>query len=103
MTRGLLMAALAASSIAVEGAATVLTAPPARAGCISIDAQNTYCDEPVAPDGTWQRCHQNSGYPVFWGGWNYRWKPPSNTCYRVDPAKPWPSLPIGQPQFHVDD
>jgi hypothetical protein len=101
--RGLLTAALAASLIVGEGTAAVVSAPPASAGCLSTDSQNTYCDEPVAPDGTWHRCHQNSGHRVFWGGWVYTWTPPTNTCYRVDPSRPWPSLPLGQPQFHVDD
>lgn len=97
--RGLLTTALAAAAI---GAAGIASAPPASAGCLAIDPENTYCDDPVAPDGTWRRCHQRS-LIVYQGGWVWKRMPPTNSCYRVDPSQPWAPTPAGQPQFHVDD
>lgn len=97
--RGLLTTVLAA---AASGAAGIASAPPASAGCLAIDQENTYCDDPVAPDGTWHRCHQKS-LIVYQGGWVWKRMPPTNSCYRVDPSQPWAPTPVGQPQFHIDD
>jgi hypothetical protein len=98
-SRGLLTTALAAAAI---GAAGIASAPPASAGCLSVDPDNTYCDDPVAPDGTWHRCHQNAGQIVYQNGWVFKRMPPTKFCYTVDPSQPWPSERAGQPQFHVD-
>ena len=26
---------------------------------------------------------------------------PTNRCYPVNPAEPWPMFPLGQPQYHI--
>jgi hypothetical protein len=99
-SRGLLTTALAALGIG----AGIALAPPASAGCQSATPQDTYCDDPIAPDGTWRRCHQNSGYRQYWGSpWVFGpVVPPTTKCYRVDPSQPWPALPAFQPQYHID-
>ncbi|WP_444850857.1 CDGP domain-containing protein [Mycobacterium sp. Marseille-P9652] len=95
---GLLTTALAAAAMG----AGIVTAPPASAGCLGVDQENTYCDGPAAPDGTWQRCHETS-LIVYQGGWVWKRLPPTKSCYRVDPSQPWAPTPAGQPQFHIDD
>ena len=99
--KALVTSGLAALSIAGGVIFAVVSAPPASAGCLAIDQENTYCDDPVAPDGTWHRCHQKSQI-VYQGGSVWKRTPPSNFCYTVDPSQPWPSERAGQPQFHVD-
>ncbi|MDY6997785.1 MAG: hypothetical protein SW019_14380 [Actinomycetota bacterium] len=37
-------------------AGLLAAAPPAGAGCVHGGPQLGTCDEPVRPDGTWQRC-----------------------------------------------
>lgn len=96
--RGLLITAVAAAAIG----AGIASAPPASAGCLAIDPENTYCDDPVAPDGTWHRCHQKS-LIVYQGSWVWKRMPPTTSCYRVDPSQSWAPTPVGQPQFHIDD
>ena len=100
LSRRLLTAALAAL---VTGGGIAL-APPASAGCQPATDKDTYCDDPIQPDGTWQRCHHNSGgWRTYWGRWVISpVVPPSTRCYRVDPSQPWPALPILEPQYHVD-
>jgi hypothetical protein len=65
-------------------------AAPANAGC-ETQPFAMYCDSPVRPDGTWDRCQSTlqSGVPS-----TYR-------CYPVDPSQPWPMFPLGQPQYHI--
>jgi hypothetical protein len=102
MLSGRLLAAPVLAAALLSGG--IASAPPASAGCQSATPADTYCDGPIAPDGTWQRCHQNAGgYRTYWGRNVYGpVHPPTNRCYQVDPAQPWPPLPLGQPQYHVD-
>jgi len=97
-SRGLLSTALAAVVIG----AGIASAPPASAGCLAANPDNTYCDDPVEPNGTWHRCHQKPGNVVYQGGWVWKRMPPTNFCYTVDPSQPWTSTRPGEPQFHVD-
>jgi hypothetical protein len=58
-----------------------------------VAAMVSYCDAPIQPDGSWQRCSNNT--PV-WGGAG--WVGGSN-CYQVGPGPdpyPW------APQYHID-
>jgi hypothetical protein len=95
---------IAAVAAALGGTMTcggIGLAPKASAGCQTPLLADTYCDGPIRPDGTWERCHTSPGGPVYGGrGVVGSWLPPVNTCFQVDPSQPWP---IGQPQFHVDD
>ena len=69
-------------------------AAPAWAGC-ETQPFAQYCDGPIRPDGTWDRCQVAFGqsYP------NYI--PTTSRCYPIDPAQPWPMFPLGQPQYHI--
>ncbi|MDQ1250381.1 MAG: hypothetical protein QG597_4760, partial [Actinomycetota bacterium] len=75
-------------------AAGVSVAAPASAGCEQRPFVG-YCDGPIQPDGSWQRCFNNQ--PV----WNRdigTWIGGSN-CYQVGPGPdsyPW------APQYHID-
>jgi hypothetical protein len=100
--KALVMGGLAALSIAGGLTVAVVSAPPASAGCLAVDPDNTYCDAPVAPDGTWNRCHENAGQIVYQNGWVFKRMPPTKFCYQVDPSKGWPPERAAQPQFHVD-
>jgi hypothetical protein len=100
--RAKLMSGLAALSVAGGATFAIVTAPPASAGCLAVDSDNTYCDDPVAANGTWHRCHQNAGQIVYQNGWVFKRMPPTKFCYTVDPSQPWPPERAAQPQFHVD-
>jgi hypothetical protein len=101
-SRGLLTGCFAASMMVGGATAAVLSAPPASAGCLAADPDNTYCDDPVEPNGTWHRCHQKAGQVVYQNGWVFKRMPPTNFCYTVDPAQPWNSTRPGEPQTHID-
>lgn len=69
-------------------------APPASAGC-ETQPFAQYCDGPVRPDGSWDRC------VVIFGQAGYgTYIPSTSRCYPYDPAAP-PPTPLGQPQYHV--
>jgi hypothetical protein len=57
-----------------------------------------FCDRPMQPDGSWIRCY---GFYPFAAYGDYSSIGVGNNCYRYDPAAP-PSLPIGQPNHHID-
>lgn len=78
------------------GAAGLVVAPSASAGCES-QAFATYCDGPIKPDGTWDRCFQTNGETNVFGGVI---SPSVGRCYPYDPVNP-PVTPLGQPQDHV--
>jgi hypothetical protein len=72
---------------------SICVAAPASAGCdYHLYAQ--YCDGPLLPDGTFQRCQVAYGQ-------TYPHVPTVSRCYPVDPRQPWPMLPLGQPQRHL--
>jgi hypothetical protein len=82
------------------GAATVGFAAPASAGCeAQVFAQ--YCDGPVRPDGTWDRCFQSAPQATF-GQWGQvsGIVPSVGRCYPIDPNA-FPPTPLGQPQYHI--
>jgi hypothetical protein len=78
-------------------AAGVLNAPATRAdtvdGC-EYEAFTSYCDGPMRPDGTWERCRRTSAVirEVL--------VPSEPTCFIIDPAKP-ATMPPGEPPFHI--
>lgn len=72
-------------------------ATPAGAGCVNAEwlsqpfAQN--CDDPIQPDGTWQRCMTYSNYNFI----------PQNSCAQMSADQP-PWIPIlMSPRTHIDD
>lgn len=87
--------------------ATLVAAPTAQAVPSMVDgvyceanAVTTvlFCDKPMQPDGSWIRCF--GFYPLASYG-DYRSIAVGNNCFRYDPAAP-PSLPLGQPNHHID-
>ncbi|BBZ41186.1 CDGP domain-containing protein [Mycobacterium conspicuum] len=78
----------------------VALAPPASAGCQPGDPLESFCDFPVRPNGTWQRCHEAPGGPVM-DGRVVGELPPIEECFLVDPSLPWPPANVG-PHFHID-
>lgn len=57
----------------------------------------TYCDGPVRPNNTFQRCWQTIGQWTYYGGFGG-----GRYCNTVDLNGPWPVVPIGAPQHHID-
>jgi hypothetical protein len=60
------------------------------------------CDGPIRPNNTFQCCWSNPG-SFTWtpiGGPGY--VPPMSNCEIVDLNQPWPMIPFGAPQYHVD-
>ena len=89
---------------AVLAAGGLTAAPPASAGCMVNMMGAQYCDAPVKPDGTWQRCWATGQqiYPVYNGNPGFGVVPAMGNCYTVNPAEPWPVVPIGQPQYYIE-
>lgn len=77
-------------------AGSLIAAAPAAAGC-ETQAFAQYCDGPIRPDGTWDRCMAafGQGYPGHIG-----YVPTVSRCYPVDPAN-FPPIPLGQPLDHI--
>ncbi len=67
-------------------------AAPAYAGC-ETQPFARYCDGPVRPDGTWDRCQVAFGQTS-------PYIPTTQRCNPVDPTA-WPMFPLGQPQYHI--
>lgn len=57
----------------------------------------TYCDGPIRPDNTFQRCWQTIGQWTYYGGFGG-----GRYCNKVDLNGPWPVIPVGAPQHHID-
>ncbi|MDX1873679.1 hypothetical protein SBI67_16290 [Mycolicibacterium sp. 120266] len=99
---GLSAAAFASLSVG----ASVPLASTASAGCMVNMLGAQYCDAPPRPDGTWQRCWATGQqfYPTFGAGGyqnGFGSVPAMGNCYDVNPAEPWPVVPIGQPQYYI--
>ena len=96
--RGILAAGAAATLIGTGFA--VATAAPASAGC---DYQTfaQYCDGPLRADGTFERCQQTYPQPMYTGVYWSGMVPGVFRCYPINPAEPWPMLPLGQPHRHL--
>jgi hypothetical protein len=84
---------LAASALCVT--AGIVSAAPANAGCEN-HVQYQYCDLPIQPDGTFDRCLIVFGNGV--GGVNGA-RDGRMRCHRIDPSQfyPW-----GEPRYHID-
>lgn len=82
---------------------SVVLAGPASAGCMVNMLGAQYCDAPPNPDGTWQRCWSTGQqlYPTYNQYPGFGVVPAMGNCYQVDPAVPWPVVPIGQPQHYI--
>ncbi|BBZ50159.1 hypothetical protein MHEI_18760 [Mycobacterium heidelbergense] len=95
------MAGLAASAMVggLVGVGVGL-APAASAGCQSTAPFESYCDFPVQPNGSWQRCHEQPGGPIS-DGRVLGEAAPLEECFRVDPSLPWPDNDVG-PHYHID-
>ena len=96
--------ALAALTTAIIG--ELIVAPIAAAypgdpmpGCVT-QMGSVLCDGPIRPNGTFQRCWSNPG--SFVGGPYPVYNPPMRNCEIVDTNQPWPLIPIGAPQYHID-
>lgn len=63
-------------------------AAPAHAGCETNLLGALYCDGPVRPDRTWDRCVTVFG------------KHPYYKCWPLDPAQGF-DYPLGQPPYHI--
>jgi hypothetical protein len=98
------MIVVAAAMVAM----TLLETPQAHAypgdplpGCIA-SWGTTLCDGPVRPDGTFKRCWWSSGYYEWTPVGGPGFMPPMANCEIVDLSQPWPLIPIGAPQQHID-
>jgi hypothetical protein len=79
-----------------------VTAAPASAGCETNALGAMYCDSQPRPDGTWDRCVSVNQQPYFGQyGQIAGVTPAYGKCWPVNPAEPWPVVPIGQPQYHI--
>jgi hypothetical protein len=54
-----------------------------------------YCDGPIQPDGSWQRCFENQ--PV-WSSAGQTWLGGVTNCYQVGPG---PDPLAWAPQYHI--
>jgi hypothetical protein len=97
ISRAASLFAAAAITAATPAVALVLAAP-ASAGCETNLLGALYCDSAPRADGTWDRCYTvNPTTNVF----GQVLVPGAQKCYPVNPAEPWPVVPIGQPQYHI--
>ena len=79
-----------------------VTAAPASAGCETNMLGVQYCDGPIRPDGTWDRCWHSDAFANYGPLGQVQYVVPAmGKCFPVDPSQPWPPTPIGQPQYHV--
>lgn len=91
-------AVLAAVTGVVLPIAGLIAAAPASAGCETNVLGALYCDSPIRPDGTWDRCYTVAPTTNVLGGVI---APGAQKCYPVNPADGWPVVPMGQPQHHI--
>lgn len=97
-------AAVAAAATLPTAGLLIAAGPAAAEGCEVNMLGAQYCDGPIQADGTWKRCWtvQASYYPTFGGAPGFGVSPAAGNCYQVDPAVPWPVVPIGQPQYYIN-
>ncbi|MDX6502400.1 MAG: hypothetical protein QOG23_5664 [Blastocatellia bacterium] len=81
-------------------AGPLASAPPASAACQFGGIAISKCDEPIQPDGTWQRCVTfpptagRDGSPVY---------VTSTNCQTLGPDQhPW-GVAFNDPPTHIDD
>ncbi|BBY26924.1 hypothetical protein GCM10023114_53220 [Mycolicibacterium sediminis] len=89
------MVPAASAGVLLVAGVALATAAPASAGC---ETRGTvqYCDMPVRPDGTWDRCRIAFGYGISGVGDS---EPTRVRCSAVDPNRLWW---VGEPPYHVD-
>ncbi|OFJ53125.1 CDGP domain-containing protein [Mycolicibacterium grossiae] len=83
----------AALTTAAAGAALGFAAP-ASAGC-ETQPTHQYCDLPVRPDGTFDRCLIVFGHGIAGVG---DYQDTRMRCYPVDPT----NIPYNEPRHHID-
>lgn len=98
MIRPLAVTALILASLAVGPLANAVPGDP-MPGCETNLLGGVYCDGPIRPDGTFQRCTYVAGSYI--GGQYPSWVPPVTTCMIIDNSN-WPALPPWVPNHHID-
>jgi hypothetical protein len=68
-------------------------------GCETNGLGGAYCDGPIRPDGTFQRCIYTSGSYI--GGRWPSYLPPTTNCMIIDNNN-WPAFPPWVPNHHID-
>ena len=91
---------VAGLTTALAAGALIGSAPPANAGCQFGGITISKCDEPIQPDGTWQRCVTfpptggRDGSPVL---------VPSTNCQTLGPGQHPSGVAFNDPPTHIDD
>ncbi|MEW5812083.1 MAG: hypothetical protein AB1925_21870 [Actinomycetota bacterium] len=80
-------------------AAGVLTSAPASAGCVYGGGYISKCDEPVQPDGSWQRCVGIAGVVPSGFGTHLV---PVKQCAVMGPGRPGGDPAFNDPPLHID-
>jgi hypothetical protein len=75
--------------------------PAVQVGC-EPSCDTKYCDDPIREDGTWNRCWNYPPTPFYDKGQRVWLYDGGIKCFTVHPSKPWPALPPGQPQHHIE-
>ena len=96
-----------AVTAALMAGVLIAAAPPASAGCVNADwlshpfAQK--CDDPIQPDGTWQRCVVFETMISGTGTDRSTTYLPSHRCDLMGPDQhPWGAA-FNDPPTHIDD
>ena len=77
----------------------VVTSAPASAGCIYGGGYISKCDEPLQPDGSWQRCVGiASVVPSGFGPHLV----PVKQCAAMGPGRPGGDPAFNDPPMHID-
>ena len=98
MTKQYIVAGLAAALIA---GGLIESAPPASAGCMYGGyGAVSRCDDPVQPDGTWQRC-VGFTHLVYSGASSFL--VPERHCDVMGPDQHPGDLGFANPPTHIDD
>lgn len=100
LARGAVLLAIcgALSSVLPDAHADPLTDPNVH--CLSTTFA-LYCDGPIQPDGTFTRRWTTTG-GSYVGLNGMGWIPGTENYQTINVNEPWPTLPLGAPQFHID-
>jgi len=104
--QGRTMYARLAAAVIAAAAVGVVHPPAAHAdappACLTAwDGSSAVCDGPIRPDGTFKRCWGSRAYVS--GSLLYSIVIPRMVhCEDVDPSQPWPLIPVGAPQHHIE-
>ena len=84
--------------LAAPSSADPLTDPSVH--CLS-QTFALYCDGPIQPDGTFTRRWTTTGGSYV--GYNGMGFIPGSTNYQtINVNEPWPTFPLGAPQWHIE-